>query len=88
MRSRAISARVGQVTQAGIRLRAARKPTGRAITIPITVAITAICTLSTMPDWISSHREKFGGNIRARNWRPWLSPVAKRSGAKPSWLAA
>ena len=76
--------RVGQLTHAGIRLRAAIRPTGSDSRMPANVAITAICRLSAMPLAINCQRPKFGGNMRARKRWPCSRPAENRSALKPS----
>ena len=74
-----ITARAGQLTHGGIRLRAAANPIGNASTMPSAVASTAICRLSSSPLTSSSQREKLGGNRREKK-RPALSmPISTRS---------
>ncbi len=83
LRHSAINQRAGQLTQTGIRLRAASSPIGSASATPVTVAITAISRLSDMPDHKRSHLPSSGGNMRCRNLAPLSKPSLKR--AQVSW---
>ena len=80
--------RAGQVTQAGMRLRAPRMAMGRESSTPKKVASTAICRLSTRPVSSCGQSLKFGGNIRARKRAPLSMPLRKRSAEKSSWPRA
>ena len=88
VRQSAITARAGQFTQAGIRLRAARKPIGSDSRMPPTEASTAISRLSFSPLSTASQREKSGGNMRSKKRAACSSPVTKRAQVKSSSDAA
>src|SRR6185295_12427413 len=74
--------------QAGIRLRAAARASGAAMSTPRAEARTAICRLSTIPWRSSCHRVKSGGKRRATNFAPCSRPTAKRAGVNSRCEAA
>ena len=78
----------GQVTIPGIRLRAPASPTGSASRMPSADASTAISRLSSSPLSSTSHRSKFGGNIRATNFAALPSPAWNRAQVNSSCAAA
>ncbi len=77
-RSTAISPRAAHDSQPGARLRAAIRPAADSRT-PKKVDSTAIWMLSTMPSAINASLSAamLGGNMRARKWPPFSSPLEK-----------
>ena len=74
-----MTARAGHVIHAGMRLRAAARPTGTASAMPSTEASTAICSDSTSPLTSSSQRSKLGGNRREKKRWALSRPTTTRS---------
>src|SRR5436190_367230 len=73
-----MTSRAGQLTHAGIRLRAATKPIGSESAIPSAEASMAISRLSVSPLTRRSQRAKFGGNMRPTKCAALDKPVAIR----------